>query len=74
MARIGNETRLILKLARAKVAASKSFEQELDFRGRPGNYPEKFTWQEALAVGYRLGVNEYQHQLNEVVLSLEEGR
>ena len=71
MAKIGNETRLVLKLAKERVQNSKRFLEELNFRELPGNYPERFTWQSALEVGYRTGINEYQKELDGIVLELE---
>lgn len=71
MARIGNESRLILKLAEEKAKASKRLQEELRHRSLPGNYPEKYTWQQALETGYRLGISVYQETLRQIASSLE---
>lgn len=71
MAKIGNETRLILKLANERIKASGRLQEELEFRGLPGNYPEQFTWQSALEVGYRTAIKEYRDILSFIVDELE---
>jgi hypothetical protein len=72
MAKIGNETKLILNLAEERVKNSKKLAEETECRGRPGNYPENLDWKTAFAIGYRIGVQEYKNTLLLVVRSLEE--
>jgi hypothetical protein len=72
MARIGNETKLILKLAKEQVDNDKrSLELEIEFRARPGNHPENLTWQEAMLIGYRVGISKYNNTLNNIAHDLE---
>lgn len=74
VARIGNEATLILKLAkeRAKGKLEEAIRNELNFRSQPGNYPEKFSWQDALMNGFRRGVKLYGEALDGVVLEIEQ--
>ena len=71
MARIGNESRLILKLAEEQVKNDKRLNSEIEFRGRSGKYPEKLTWNEGLNMGFRLGLSVYQETLRQIASSLE---
>lgn len=72
MAKIGNEATLILKLAKERVGSAKRLQEEISFRGQPGCHPEQFGWQNALEIGYFLGINVYQDAINGVVSEITE--
>jgi len=71
MAKIGNETRLILKLAKEKMSAAPKLADEIDLLGMPGNHPENLTWQEAVKAGYYVGRAAYEEELNWIIRDLE---
>ena len=71
MAKIGNETNLILKLARERMKHAPRLKEEVDFRMQPGNYPERYGLPESMRAGYTLAVREYEKVFAEIISSLE---
>jgi len=72
MARIGNEARLILKLAEEKIASCPKLTEEQNFRSQPGNHPEKVSLSEAIKIGYLRGIRSYIEVLSSIVAGLED--
>ena len=71
MAKIGNETRLIIKLAKERMSAAPKLAEEIDFLGSPGNHPENLSWSEAVKAGYYVGRTAYEGILEKIVEDLE---
>jgi len=71
MAKIGNETNLVLKLAKERVKNSPRLEEEIRFRTHPGNHPEKFKLSEAITCGYNLGIKVYKETLDRIVAEIQ---
>lgn len=68
MARIGNETNLVLKLAKEKMKASKALQRQLEFGARQNSI---LTWPEAMKLGFYLGVDEYNRTIDRIIAEIE---
>lgn len=71
MAKIGNETNLVLKLAKERVKNSSRLADEIHFRNNPGNHPEMIKLSEAITLGYNLGVRVYKETLDYIVAEIQ---
>jgi hypothetical protein len=75
MAKVGNEAKLILSLAKEKVKnAHDDLDRELRYIAMKGNeqHPVRQSNEEALKYGYRLGIKVYQDNIDNVVRNIEE--
>lgn len=70
MAKVGNEARLILSLAKEKVAARKEAAIDRELRLRRHDWDDNH--EEAYKMGVELGIALYQGQLDVVVTKLQE--
>ena len=68
MAKIGNETKLVLKLAKERARRSSA-------RGvEPNGFEEDPKLHEAYTMGFGAGQKDYESNLTLIVIELEEGR
>lgn len=64
MAKINNETKLVLRLAEARI--------ETDMRMMPNSYRDEEKLEEAWVSGYTSGQEQYSRNLKIIVLELQE--
>jgi len=69
MARIGNETKLILRLAKEQMSQNPKLAEEINFRSR-GDVAS-LKWEEILKIGYNTGKHAYEFTLDNIVTGLE---
>lgn len=69
MARIGNETKLVLKLAAEKARRQPALQGV-----EPHGFPDDPRLHEAYVMGFRAGQADYESTLKYIVVELEEAR